>query len=120
MRARELSRGRTAGAQGRECARRSALRMPVQQSSTVVDAGWRATAVSPLLLELTRALRARRLYPSANPALDEILGQAGAIWASALARSPVLRLSVHADGFSIASGERVMGPSLAELASELA
>jgi hypothetical protein len=92
--------------------------MPAQVLSAA-DPGWRAATVSPLLLELARALRARRHYAGADPVFEEIVDRAAAIWAATLGRSPELCLTVQADGFALASGERVLGSPIAQLASEL-
>jgi hypothetical protein len=85
------------------------------------ETAWRATAATPLLHELVRALRARRHCERAAPELIQILARTSAVWSAALLRSPQLGLTIGAQGwFALPSGEKVGGIAIAQLAGELA
>lgn len=75
--------------------------------------------VSPLLLELARAYRARRYYPPRESASRHALRRTARIWAGALERGR-LRLEVRGGLLALADGPVVRGPGIDELAGELA
>ena len=83
------------------------------------EAIWRPSALMPLLLELTRALRARRFYLPTDPAQSAVLQRSARVWTAAFARAPVLRLDVTEREFGLASGERLSGAGVKDLARAL-
>ncbi len=77
---------------------------------------WRSAAVLPLLLELVRALRARRFYLPEDPGQAVVLQRSASIWAGAFSRGASLRLSVAPDVFGISGGQELGGAGVRELA----
>ena len=77
---------------------------------------WRSAAVLPLLLELVRALRARRFYLPEDPAQAVVLQRSASIWAGAFSRGGPLRLAVVDQAFRIAGGGELGGAGVRELA----
>ncbi len=73
----------------------------------------------PLLLELTRALRARRFYLPEDPAQASVLQRAARVWTAALARSAVLSLHAEENGFELGVGVQLSGPGLGDLSRAL-
>jgi len=82
-------------------------------------AGWRAATAMPLLLELTRALRASRFYLPDDPAQASVLQRAARVWTAALSKSAVLNLRAIENGFEVGQGIRLSGPGLSDLARAL-
>jgi len=83
------------------------------------DKSWRPSAILPLLLELARALRARRFYLPDDPAQHKILQRTASIWSAAFKRAGTLRLLVGEQSFHCPDGPAVGGPGVRELASAL-
>lgn len=77
-------------------------------------------AVTPLLVELARLLRARQFYPSEHPAFREALHRAEAAWRGALPVVGGVELALRDSGIQLADGAPLHGPGIDELALELA
>jgi len=77
--------------------------------------------LAPLVLELARALRARRVHPSSHPVVADSIRRAAALWRVLAEGGAVLRFTVRADALVRANGVAlgcVGGPELAlELSS---
>jgi HEAT repeat protein len=80
---------------------------------------WRSAAVLPLLLELVRALRARRFFLPEDPNQAVVLQRSASIWAGAFSRGASLRLAVAADAFRISRDQELGGAGVRELARSL-
>lgn len=78
-----------------------------------------AAAVAPLLLELARAIRAKRFYAPSDPALHDAMQRVTRVWRGALDRAEELRVDIDASGFALPLGGVVQGPGLDSLAREL-
>ncbi|MFQ5699560.1 MAG: HEAT repeat domain-containing protein [Myxococcota bacterium] len=78
-----------------------------------------AEEVSPLLLELARAYRARRHYSRGEEPLRHALGHTARIWKGALGRG-TLRLEVRGGLLALPGGPVIRGPGIDELGRELA
>ena len=76
-------------------------------------------AVSALLLELARALRARQFYPASHPALQETLDRTTAVWRDGIRRFQELSLELKQGVFELAGGGRIQGAGIDELAQAL-
>jgi len=90
-----------------------------REANTLSDAGWRSMAVMPLLLELMRALRARRFYLPGDPAQAAVLQRSARVWTAAFARRPTLNLKVDAVGFELGDATRLAGSGVRDLATLL-
>ncbi|MFI5316725.1 MAG: HEAT repeat domain-containing protein [Myxococcota bacterium] len=76
--------------------------------------------LAPLVLELARALRARRVHPSGHPVVVDALQRAVAAWrALSAAGGGELALDVSDAGHARAGGGALASPGAAELAGEL-
>jgi len=75
--------------------------------------------VSPLLLELARALRARQFYALSHPALRDTLERTTAIWRDSLAQVQELQLELGEDGLVLPDGATARGPGIDEIAQAL-
>jgi HEAT repeat protein len=85
------------------------------------QAGRNPSDVTVLLLELERALRARRFYPKGDSAGQELLDRSWRIWHSDLRRHGALDLELRVGGFWFAGSEMAVGRGrLEELAREFA
>jgi HEAT repeat protein len=81
----------------------------------------KATAqdVAPLVFELTRAIRARRVHPAAHPVVTEAQRRCESAWQRLSAGSCEFTLEVSGAGLALEDGERIAGPGTEELADEL-
>ena len=81
----------------------------------------KATAqdVAPLVFELARAIRARRIHPAAHPVVAEAQQRCASAWQSLAARTSEWQLEVTGAGLALDDGTPVVGPGAAELADEL-
>ncbi len=75
--------------------------------------------ISPLLLELARACRARQFYPPSHPALREVLDRSTAVWREGMSQLDDLELELRSGSFVLPSGAALNGPGIDELAKEL-
>jgi HEAT repeat protein len=79
-----------------------------------------AEALAPLVLELARAIRARRAHPSGHPVVAEALQRGVASWHDVAGVEGEISLEVGDMGLSLApDGARVMCPGSVELADDL-
>ncbi|HTO70951.1 MAG TPA: hypothetical protein VMR31_13905 [Myxococcota bacterium] len=74
--------------------------------------------LAPLVLELARALRARRAHPPGHPVVVDGLARAASIWRALGAAGPV-ELAVRGAGLARTDGSAIEGAGVAELAGEL-
>ena len=81
----------------------------------------KATAqdVAPLVFELTRAIRARRVHPATHPVVSEAQRRCESAWQRMPADSRDFTLEVSGAGLALEDGVRVAGPGAEELADEL-
>ncbi len=79
-----------------------------------------AEALAPLMLELARAIRARRAHPSGHPVVVESLQRGVASWHDVAGVEGEVTIEVGDMGLSLApDGARVMCPGSVELADDL-
>lgn len=74
-------------------------------------------ALSPLLIELARAVRARSFFEVGHATREHAMAKAKAVWASELSRSGELDLEIDEDGFRSPQSGSLQGASLGELAA---
>lgn len=81
----------------------------------------KATAqdVAPLVFELARAIRARRIHPAAHPVAVEAQQRCEAAWQRLSTEPREFTLEVSAAGLALGEGGAVVGPGASELADEL-
>ena len=75
--------------------------------------------VSPLLLELARALRARQFYPPTHPNLKTILDRTMAIWREGLSKVEELKLELRGSRVLLPDGSPANGPGIDDVAKAL-
>lgn len=76
--------------------------------------------VAPLLLELARAVRARRYYDPGDPRLRAALRRAIDLWTRSLAPNRELRIETREHGFvALPAGSPLRGPGIDELGALL-
>jgi hypothetical protein len=75
--------------------------------------------ISPLLLELARALRARQFYPPTHPALRDTLERATAVWRDGLGQVQELHLELRNGVLVLPDGTPTRGPAIDEIAKAL-
>src|SRR5258706_7996883 len=78
-----------------------------------------ADDLAPLVLELARAARARRVHPVGHPVVVDALQRGTAVWRPLAGADGEGTLDVRDTGLSIAEGARPAGPGATELAGEL-
>src|SRR5258706_13426945 len=78
-----------------------------------------ADDLAPLVLELARAARARRVHPVGHPVVVDALQRGTAAWRALAGTDGEVALDVRDTGLSIADGARLGGPGAAELAGDL-
>jgi HEAT repeat protein len=78
-----------------------------------------AEDLAPLVLELARALRARRVHPLGHPVVVDALQRGTTVWRSLAGAEGQVALEVGESGLSLASGSRLVCPGAAELAADL-
>jgi HEAT repeat protein len=81
----------------------------------------KATAqdVAPLVFELARAIRARRIHPAAHPVALEAQQRCESAWQRISAEPHEFTLEVGPAGLALGDGAAVVGPGASELADEL-
>jgi hypothetical protein len=81
----------------------------------------KATAqdVAPLVFELTRAIRARRVHPATHPAVTEAQRRCELAWQELATGPREFALEVSGAGLALVDGVGIGGPSAEELANEL-
>ncbi len=87
--------------------------------SSMTEACLEPETVSPLLLELARALRARQFYPPTHPALRDTLERATAVWRDGLDQVQELHLELRNGVLVLPSGAPARGPAIDEIAKAL-
>ena len=75
--------------------------------------------VASLLLELARALRARRFYPAKHPALRDALERAASVWGDGLPSGQEVHLELKHGTLALARGTPLRGPGIDDIAREL-
>ena len=75
--------------------------------------------VAPLVFELTRAIRARRVHPVTHPVVAEAQRRCQSAWQLLAASSREFVLEVSGAGLILGNGVRITAPGAEELADEL-
>jgi len=75
--------------------------------------------LSPLLLELARALRARQFYPATHPVWQDTLERTSTIWLEGLAGVEELLIELRNGSFMLPDGTPLRGPGIDEVAKSL-
>jgi hypothetical protein len=83
------------------------------------EQGFGPETVSPLLLELARAIRARQFYPPSHPALHDTLQRCAEVWRDGIGRMEGLSLELVRGSFVLPDGALVHGPGIDDMAAEL-
>ncbi len=78
-----------------------------------------ADDLAPLVLELARAARARRVHPVGHPVVVDALQRGTAVWRALAGADGEVTLDVRDTALSIAEGARLACPGAAELAGDL-